>query len=150
MSKIQIGIIGASSCDSENYELALKVGRMVAEKGWYLVCGGTNGIMEAAAKGAKEVGGTTIGILPGEDKKDKNQYIDISIVTNMGHSRNVIIAHSSDILIAISGSYGTLSEIAIGLHLGKPVINLKCQWDIKGTICVSTPKEALDIAEELL
>ena len=101
--------------------------------------------MEFAAKGAKEAGGFTIGILPGTSKEEANGYIDIPIVTGLGHARNVIIAHSSDSIIAISGEHGTLSEIAIGLKLKKTVIGLNT-WDIEGVIRAKTAGEAVEKA----
>lgn len=101
--------------------------------------------MEFASKGAKEAGGLTIGILPGTSKDEANDYIDIPIVTGLGHARNVVIAHSSDSIIAISGEHGTLSEIAIGLKLKKTVIGLNT-WDIEGVILAKTPAEAVEKA----
>ena len=101
--------------------------------------------MESASKGAKEAGGLTIGILPGTSKEEANGYIDIPIVTGLGHARNVVIAHSSDSIIAISGEHGTLSEIAIGLKLKKTIIGLNT-WDIEGIIQVKTAAEAVEKA----
>jgi uncharacterized protein (TIGR00725 family) len=101
--------------------------------------------MEFASKGVKEAGGLTIGILPGRSKEEANGYIDVPVVTGMGHARNVIIAHSSDSMIAISGEHGTLSEIAIGLKLKKTIIGLNT-WDIEGVIKVKTPAEAVEKA----
>ena len=124
--------------------MAEKVGRLIAQKGATLVTGGLGGVMEAASKGAQEAGGTTVGILPGFSKDDANRYVDIPITTGLSHARNVIIARSADALIAVSGEYGTLSEIAIALKLGKPVIGIKT-WDtIKGVINVHSPEEAVE------
>lgn len=139
-----ISVIGAGSCDKEIYSMAEKVGRLIAQKGATLVTGGLGGVMEAASKGAQEAGGTTVGILPGFSKDDANRYVDIPITTGLSHARNVIIARSADALIAVSGEYGTLSEIAIALKLGKPVIGIKT-WDtIKGVIKVNSPEEAIE------
>jgi hypothetical protein len=121
---VKIGIIGAGTCSNEVYQTAEKLGRLIAERGDTLICGGLGGVMEAAAKGAKSKDGTTIGILPGLSAEDANPFIDIPIVTGLSHARNVIIVRSSDILIAVAGKYGTLSEIAIALKLGKPVIGI--------------------------
>jgi uncharacterized protein (TIGR00725 family) len=140
-----IGVIGASRCSGETAGLAEAVGREIGKRGAILICGGLGGVMEFASKGAKEVGGLTIGILPGTSKGDANEYIDIPIVTDLGHSRNIVIAHSSDSLIAISGEHGTLSEIAIGLKLKKTVIGLNT-WDIEGVIKVKTAAEAVEKA----
>ncbi len=143
-----IGVIGASSCSAEIAELAEAVGREIGKRGVVLICGGLGGVMEFAAKGAKEAGGLTIGILPGTSKEEANCYIDIPIVTGLGHARNIIIAHSSDSLIAIAGEHGTLSEIAIGLKLKKTVIGLNT-WDIEGVIPAKTVAEAIDKAMKI-
>lgn len=140
--KITISVIGGSSIGSKTEELAEKVGRMVAELGCILVCGGLGGAMEAAAKGAKKAGGTTIGILPGKDKEDANPYIDIALPTSIGYARNTIVACSADIIIALPGSYGTSSEICYGMVYNRPVINLG-SWTIAGM----TPAKDLEDAE---
>jgi uncharacterized protein (TIGR00725 family) len=145
----QIGVIGAGTCSSETRALAEAVGRELAKKGAVLLCGGLGGVMEAAACGAKLEGGTTIGILPGTCREDANPWIEISVVSGMGHARNALIAQSSDALIAVSGEYGTLSEIALGLKMGKPVIVLDCKWEIEGTYRAKSPQEAVELAFEL-
>ena len=142
---MQIGVIGASRCSPEIAELAKEVGREIGKRGAVLICGGLGGVMESASKGVKEAGGLTIGVLPGRSKEEANGYIDVPIVTGMGHARNVIIAHSSDSIIAISGEHGTLSEIAIGLKLKKTIIGLNT-WDIEGVIKVKTAVEAVEKA----
>lgn len=106
--------------------------------------------MEAASRGCKAAGGETIGILPGNQKKDANQYIDFFIVTAMGHARNAIIAQSCDALIAIDGEYGTLSEIALSLKMGKPIVTLESKWDIQGTWPASSPEDAVETAMRLI
>lgn len=142
---MQVGIIGGSSVDKETYLMAQEVGRLLAARGATVICGGLSGVMEASARGAKSAGGTTIGIIPGTDSRSANRYIDHVVVTDMGHARNVIIAHTSDVLIAIGGEYGTLSEIAISLKLGKKVVSL-ISWDIAGVIKASTAEEAVSLA----
>lgn len=146
---MQIGVIGASRCSTEIAELAEEVGREIGKRGAVLICGGLGGVMEFASKGAKEAGGITIGILPGTSREEANGYIDIPIVTGMGHGRNVVIAHSSDSMIAISGEHGTLSEIAIGLKLKKTVIGLRT-WEIEGVIQAKTAAEAVEKAIKTL
>jgi len=141
-----IGVIGAGSCDEKTARLAQRVGGLIAERGAVLVCGGLGGVMEAASQGAAENGGVTIGVLPGGDREEANPYIKIPLVTDMGHARNVIIAHTAQALIAISGGYGSLSEISIGLKLGKPVISLASWGQIEGVIKVETPEEAVEAA----
>ncbi|MDH3259218.1 MAG: TIGR00725 family protein [Deltaproteobacteria bacterium] len=141
---MQVGIIGGSSVDGKTYAAAEEVGRLLASRGATVIGGGLSGVMEASAKGAKSAGGTTIGIVPGSDKRSANSYIDHIIATDMGHARNVIIVHTSDALIAIGGEYGTLSEIAIALKLGKKVISLD-SWDITGVKKASSPEEAVSL-----
>ncbi|MGH7601866.1 MAG: TIGR00725 family protein, partial [bacterium] len=109
-----------------------------------LICGGMFGVMEAACRGAKEIGGTTIGILPGKNKTEANAFVDIPIVTGLNDARNVIIARSADGVIAVDGEYGTLSEIAFSLKFGKPVIGLKLSFDIPHVIQAATAAEAVE------
>ena len=128
-----IGIIGIAQATPEIYSLAYKVGQEIGRRKSILVCGGLGGTMEAAAKGAKEAGGLTIGILPGNSPRDANKYIDVPVVTDMGHARNIIIVRTADVIIAIYGGYGTLSELAIALKLGKPIVGINT-WDISDRI----------------
>ena len=145
--KITISVIGGSSISSRVEDLAESVGRMIAELGCVLVCGGLGGAMEAAAKGAKKAGGMTIGILPGKDKRDANSYIDISLPTSIGYARNTIVACSADIIVALPGSFGTNSEICYGLVYGRPVIDLG-NWNIEGMIDVKNIAEAEEKIKE--
>jgi uncharacterized protein (TIGR00725 family) len=146
MAMKMIGVIGAGICNKEIYELARRVGAGIAKMGATLVCGGLGGVMEGACRGAHEAGGETVGILPGPDRAEANAYVAIPIVTDMGHARNVLIVKSSDGLIAISGGYGTLSEISIALKTGKPVVGLATWPDIEGVRYVTTAEEALHAA----
>ena len=146
----RIGIIGAGRCDDTIYELAYEVGKMVAERGAILYCGGLGGVMEASAKGAVSKGGLTVGILPGEKSSDANEYIKIPVVTGMGHARNVILVRSCQALIAISGSHGTLSEIALALKMCKPVIGLYTWKNILGIHYVKGAEEAVEKAFSLI
>ena len=122
--KMRIGVMGAGQCSEEIYSLAEQVGELIARHDAILICGGRGGVMEGAAKGAKTAGGITVGILPDEDDLGVNPYIDIPIVTGMGNGRNVINILSSQVIIAISGGYGTLSEIALALKTQTPVVGL--------------------------
>ena len=150
-----IGVIGSDGeIGDEQRSNAETVGRLVAEKGSTLVCGGLAGVMEAACKGAKSAGGTTIGVLPTMKKESANPYVDIPIVTGMGVARNVIIVRTADVLIAVGGRFGTLSEIAHALSMGKKVVSLK-SWEClgseeppEGMIFASTPEEAVQLAFE--
>lgn len=145
-----IGVIGASQPSSDGLRMAEAVGRAIAVRGAVLVCGGLGGVMEAAAKGASEAGGMVLGILPGPDRLSANPYVTLAVPTNMGHARNVIIAHTADVLIAIEGEYGTLSEAAIGLKLGKQVFALPGGLQIAGTIPVASAESAVALAFESL
>ena len=120
----RIAVCGAGTCDAAVYERARQVGRLLAEAGAVLLCGGLGGVMEAACRGAKEAGGPTVGILPGSEAGTANPYVDLPIVTSMAHARNVILVLSSDAVIAISGAAGTLSEIALALKIDRPVVGL--------------------------
>lgn len=122
--KIVIAVIGASEASPEEARLAENVGRELARQGAVLVCGGLGGVMEAACRGASSTGGLTIGILPGDNAKTANPYVQIPIVTGIGYARNVAVVKSAQAAIAIGGSYGTLSEIAHALQSGIPVIGL--------------------------
>ncbi len=140
-----IAVIGGSQCSTEDYSIGVQVGKLLAERGVGIVCGGMFGIMEAVCKGASEAGGLTIGILPGSDPGEVNEFVKIPIATGMGIGRNIIIVRSAAACIAINGKYGTLSEIAYALQLQKPVVTLN-SWDkIPNTIPASTAEEAVDI-----
>ena len=141
---MQIGVIGAARCDDRLYRIAMRVGELLAEKGCIVINGGLGGVMEASAKGAKLRGGITVGIIPSDSKEHANPYIDVIVVTNMGHARNVIIAHSSDALIAIGGEYGTISEMAIALKLGKKVVAIDPPVVLPGVKVAKTPEEAVE------
>ncbi len=127
----QVSVIGASSPDQRTVALAYEVGKVVAELGAVLVCGGLGGVMESACRGAKERGGLTVGIIPQQDRTFANAYVDIVICTGMGYARNVMVAYSGDVVVALPGQYGTLSEIAFALSIGKTVLGLGT-WDIPG------------------
>ena len=146
----QIGVIGGGDCSTEHYKIARDVGKEIARKGFRLICGGLGGVMEAACRGAKEVGGLTIGILPTYDERDVNPYVDVIIPSGLGHARNVLIVHASDALIAVDGGAGTLSEIAISLKVGKPVVGIKT-WELEGRIVTAQDGlEAVAVAIELI
>lgn len=125
-----IGVIGGNEGAADVLETAYEVGRLVAARGHVLVCGGRGGVMREACRGAKAAGGLTVGILPGEDLSDANEYVDVPVVTGLGSGRNIIVVRTADALIAIGGAYGTLSEIAFGLMLGKPVVGLGT-WELR-------------------
>ena len=126
---MMIAVIGGDSPPAAVLPLAEAVGREVARRGHVLICGGRGGVMEAACRGAREAGGHTIGVLPGPDRSDMNRYVEFPIVTNLGAARNAVVVLSADAVIAVDGSYGTLSEIALALVHGKPVVGLQT-WRI--------------------
>ncbi len=147
--KITIGVIGGSQASAEDCRSAYEVGKFIAGNNAVLVCGGLSGIMEAASKGAHENGGTVVGILPGDDKKDANAFVNIAVPTGLGVSRNVLVVRASDALIAFPGAYGTLSEIALALHLKKTVVYMPGTWDLKKIAAVDSAyfKEAFDAGQ---
>ena len=144
-----IAVIGGRKTTKALLVEAENVGRLIARSGAALVSGGLGGVMEAASRGAKEEGGLTVGILPQESKGHANEYITIPIATGLGIARNVIIARSADALIAVGGEYGTLSEIAFALQMGKPVIGIK-SWQIKGVIEAEGAEDAVSKALGLI
>ena len=164
MARRMISVIGGSDCDQTAISVAEKLGEEIAKRGAVLVCGGRGGAMEAACKGAQRFDGLTVGIIPSLDKEHANQYVDIAIPTGLGFSRNFLVAQTGDAIIAIAGSAGTLSEMAIAWFSDKPVIALKESggWAEKlaGTAIdnrrsdvvhsASTPEEAVEIAFDLL
>ncbi len=146
-NRIRVGVIGGAMAEAGFLDIARDIGRLIAEKGAVLVCGGLSGVMEAAAQGVKQAGGLTIGILPGNSPSDANTYIDIALATGMGYSRNNLVVMNSDVLIAVDGQFGTLSEIAYARVHGKKVVGIKT-WDIEGVIQVDNAREAVDRALE--
>jgi uncharacterized protein (TIGR00725 family) len=146
MQKI-IGVIGGSFVEQKYLDLAYQVGKLLAKQGATIVCGGLGGVMEAVCKGASEVNGLTVGLLPAGDIQMANQYVKVPLATGMGSARNKIIVESSQALIAIAGAYGTLSEIALALDADKKVIGLET-WDIPGVITATTAEEAVRLAFE--
>jgi len=150
-----IAVIGGNQCSSAGLRAAEEVGGELARRGAILICGGLSGVMEAACKGAQSAGGITIGVLPGDSRQSANPYVQIPIVTGMGYARNAIIVKSAQAIIAIDGSYGTLSEIGHALQSGIPVIGLNT-WALaksgqqdNSIIPAQSPAEAVDKALKL-
>jgi uncharacterized protein (TIGR00725 family) len=145
-----VSVVGSVTASGELYEKAREVGRLVAERGGTIVCGGRSGVMEAVAKGATEAGGTAIGILPDEDRKGANAFLSFSIATGTGHARNLAVVCSGDVVIALGGEYGTLSEIGLARKVGRPVVALE-SWDLGEHVSVAaTPEEAVGTAFGLI
>ena len=149
MQKKIVGVIGGRECKGEVEQLAQNLGRKLTKVVDYLVCGGLSGVMMAVCKGFKAGGGVTIGILPGYDKKDANEFVDIALPTGLGLARNVLVVKSADVVVALPGEAGTLSEIAYCLQFGLPVISLN-SWDIPGVIKAATPEEAVALVKKIL
>jgi uncharacterized protein (TIGR00725 family) len=147
--KFRIGVIGGSEINSRIYEIAYKVGREIAKNDCILVCGGLGGVMEAVSKGAKENGGIVIGILPGTNADDANPYVDIPIPTGISYARNMIVVLNSDVIIAIDGKYGTLSEISYANIFGKKVIGIET-WEIEGVEKADNAEDAVKKAISFL
>jgi uncharacterized protein (TIGR00725 family) len=121
------------------------VGRLLAEQGATVVCGGLGGTMEAACRGARSAGGTTIGILPGLDRSDANPFVSVAIPTGLGEARNALVVRAADAVIALGGGYGTLSEIALALKAGKRVVGVGT-WEIEGVAAVEDAEAAVAAA----
>jgi len=136
-------VIGSGA---EHDERAEQVGRLLAEGGAAVVTGGLGEVMAAASRGAKDAGGTTIGILPGETRADANEWLDYVVVTGIGHGRNLAVVASGDAVIAVGGRHGTLAEIGFALTLGRPVVVLEPGWEVEGTTRARTPTEAVEFA----
>lgn len=147
--KITISVIGGHKVNTKVEKLAQNVGRIIAEVGAVLVCGGLDGVMNEAAKGAKSAGGLTIGLLPGINKVDANSYIDIALPTSIGYARNAMVAASADIIVALPGSHGTSCEISYGLVYKRPIIDLG-GWKREGMIKVRNIKEVKTTIKKLI
>lgn len=151
-----IGVIGGGEISLQVARMAEEVGREIARRGAVLICGGLRGVMEAACRGATEAGGLTIGILPGDNQREANPYVQIPIMTGIGYARNVAVVKSCQAIIAIDGSYGTLTEIGYALQSGIPVIGLNT-WSLaiddkqdKSIIEAKNPKDAVDKAMAMI
>lgn len=151
----RIAVVGASSCPPETAALARAVGTAIASSGAVLLCGGLGGVMEAAARGAREAGGTTVGILPGSDAEESppNRWIELPLFTGLGQGRNLVLVLSADAVVAVAGGWGTLSEIALARKHGRPVVLLE-SWELPGAAgehgltSVHTPEDAVARALE--
>ena len=137
-----VGVIGCGQCENRILKIAYEVGKLIGEHGYVLINGGLSGVMEYSAKGAKEAGGLVVGILPSTSRYAANKYVDIPITTGMNEARNIIIARTADILVAIDGKYGTLSEIVYGLHFGKTIIGIETNVNLP-IKKVNNPEEAI-------
>ena len=150
-----IAVVGAGIAEEGDARVAEAVGRLLAASGAVLVCGGLGGVMEAACRGAKAAGGTTVGILPGRRRSDANRYVDVAITTGLGEMRNPLVVRAADVVIAISGEFGTLSEMAFALKIGVPVVGIGT-WElarrgrsVEAFHTAASPEEAVEAARRL-
>lgn len=148
-AQIRIAVFGGSQCPEHIYEKARQVGRLLAQKGILVYCGGMTGVMEAVSRGVREGKGSVVGILPESDSESANPYVNIPVATGAGSARNAMIVNSVHGAIAIDGQYGTLSEIGHALRAGKPVVGLDT-WEIVGVRAVSTPEQCVEKILELI
>jgi uncharacterized protein (TIGR00725 family) len=137
-----VGVVGPGEASPQEVQAAEEVGAGLADAGAVVVTGGLGGVMEAACRGARSRRGRTVGILPGDDREAANAWVEIALATGMGELRNGLVVRASDALVAIGGGHGTLSEVALALKLGRPVVGLGT-WEVHGVEQVSTPGAAL-------
>jgi uncharacterized protein (TIGR00725 family) len=142
-----VAVIGPGSCDDATAELAFEVGAGLARAGFTIVTGGEDGAMEAASRGAREAGGLAVGLLPGTDRSRANAYADVTVVTGTGHARNLAVVASGDVVVAVGGEWGTLSEIGFAGVLGRPVVLLR-GWRLDHALEVPVDVHYADDAEE--
>ncbi len=140
-----IAVVGASQALDVDIDDAEAVGRLLGAAGAVVVCGGRGGVMAAASRGAASAGGTVIGMLPGDDRSDANEWVTVAVPTGLGELRNGLIVRTADAMVAVGGAYGTLSEVALGLQAGLKVYGLHT-WDIDGIEPVASPQEAVEKA----
>ena len=149
-SGVYVAVVGSGTATGELYEKAREVGKLLAEGGATVVCGGLSGVMEAAARGATGAGGVAIGILPDEDRRRQNSYLTYSVATGTGQARNLAVVCSGDVVIAVGGEYGTLSEIGLARKVGRPVVVLE-GWDLgEHVTVVPAPLAAVEATFELI
>jgi len=144
--KVQIAVIGDGQPPAEVAGWAEEVGRLLAQRGAVVICGGLGGVMAAAAHGAAAAGGLTVGIVPTYDAKTANPAIAVTIPSGMGEARNVLVVASGQAVIALPGAYGTQSEVALALKLGKAVIGVRAWGEVRGVQVAQTPAEAVELA----
>lgn len=154
-SSAYVAVVGGSRASDDELAAARAVGYELARRGALVLCGGLSGVMEAACEGAKDAGGTTVGLLPGDDRAAANRFVDVALATGLGEARNTIVARSADAVVAVGGEFGTLSEIAFALRAGTPVVGLGT-WElardgapVEAIVRASSPLEAAEAALRL-
>ena len=143
---MRVSVVGGGTITDAEAEAAQTVGRLLAERGHAVVCGGLGGVMEAACRGAKEAGGRTVGILPGEDRAAANPYVDVAVATGLGHARNALVVMNGDAVIAIDGGPGTLSELGFAGVFDRPVAGIGTHG-LSHVEAVESPDEAVAYVE---
>ena len=150
--RTRVAVIGAGQCvpGSPTYDMAFELGGLLAESGYDVVCGGLAGVMESVCKGARKRGGKTIGIVPGYSIHDANQWVETPIATGLGQMRNALVVLNGDIVVAVGGGYGTLSETALAKKSGKTVIAIGEMGEVDGVMAVDSPAQAVAIVDKEL
>ncbi|WP_227130706.1 LOG family protein [Halorubellus salinus] len=146
---MRVSVIGGGEASGDDLDAAREVGRLLGERGLDLVCGGRGGVMAAACAGAKEASGTTIGILPGEDRGGANEHVDVAIATGLGHARNALVPLNGDAVIAIEGGHGTLSELGFAGIYDRPIAGLGTH-DVDGVYAADSPADAVAYVADAL
>jgi len=146
----RVSVIGAGACGTETEAVAFRLGELIAQNGWLLVCGGCLGVQRAACQGAKTAGGTTLGILPGLDFAQANEFVDFPVITGLGHMRNFLVVRNGHVAVAVEGGAGTLSEIGLALKSQVPVVAIGKWSGIEGVHAAKDADEAMAIARTLL
>jgi len=141
-----ISVVGAGSAGAELLDVARRVGRAIARGGGVVVCGGLGGVMAGACQGAREAGGLTVAVLPGDRPREANPWAQVVVATGLGHARNAVVVQSGDAVVALPGSWGTLSEIALALKAGRPVVGLGAWGEFEGVRLADSPEEAASLA----
>ncbi|SEO86684.1 hypothetical protein SAMN04487948_10653 [Halogranum amylolyticum] len=143
---MRVSVVGGSRIGPEEEATAEAVGKLLAQRGHSVVCGGLGGVMEAACRGAKEASGTTVGVLPGEDPAAANEYVDVAVATGLSHARNALVVMNGDAVVAVDGGGGTLSEIGFSFVYRRPIAGLGTH-DVEGVEACETPEEAVNYVE---
>ncbi len=150
-----VAVVGAGAADPGLARVAEEVGRGLAARGAIVLCGGLSGVMEAVCRGVREGGGTSVGILPGHHRGDANEFVDVALATGMGEMRNAVIVRAADVVLALGGEYGTLSEVAFALKIGRPVVGYET-WELAkqgatddAIVRVTSPQDAVATALRL-
>ena len=145
-----VGVVGPSDASSDELGAAEALGRGLAERGHVVVCGGLGGVMSAVSRGAAGVGGTVVGLLPGTDRGEANPFVTVALPTGLGELRNALLVRSSDVVVSVGGSWGTLSEVALAVRTGVPVVAINGWQVAEGPTAVSSADEALELLDRLL